>query len=134
MFFLRFVGRREVALIAVEKAEIEWTRTIHTKHTAGDYRGRKTSGYVASRFPAHTGNCGALPSRVASYYHETADVRSWRNGRATWARRQASSISVAMPMRAAGRHGISGDHTSSKDPHHPHHDYQWCPWDGKNPL
>jgi hypothetical protein len=49
MFFLRFGERRDVALIAVEKAEIEFTHTIHTKHTAGDNRGRKTSGYVAYR-------------------------------------------------------------------------------------
>jgi hypothetical protein len=75
MFFLRFGGCRHVALIAVEKTEIEGTHTIHTKHTAGDNRGRKTSGYVAYRVRCMRGTaarcrCGwprtttRLPRRV----------------------------------------------------------------------
>jgi hypothetical protein len=134
MFFLRFGVRRHVALIAVEKTEIEWTRTIHTKHTARDNRSKNAAGYAALQVAAHTGRCGALPSRVASYYHRNAEARSWGNGRATWARRKPSSISMAIPARAAEPNGLSGDHTRSKDPHHPHHAYQWEPWDGKNPL
>jgi len=80
------------------------------------------------------GALGALPTRVASYYHRTAEARSWRNGRATWARRKTSSMSKAIPARAVDHNGRRGDHTKPKDPHHPHHAYPWWPWDGKCPL
>ena len=134
MLFLRFGGRGHVALIAVEKTEIEWTRTIHTKHTAGDIRSRRAPGYVGLPVPEHTGRCGALPSRVASYHHWTTEARAWRNGRATWAGSNPSTIPMAIRARAAERNGRRGDHRKPNDPHHPHHAYQWEPWDGKSPL
>ena len=73
---------------------------------------------------SHTGHWGALSARVASYYHRTAEARSWGNGRVTWARRKPSSMSMAIPSRAAERNGRRGDHRKPKDPHHPHHAYR----------
>src|ERR1019366_2462171 len=39
---------------------------------------------------------------------------------------------MAIPSHSAERNGRRGDHTRRKDPHHPHHAYQWWPWDRKN--
>jgi hypothetical protein len=85
-------------------------------------------------FRLHTGRWGALSARVASYYHRTAEARSWRNGRATRARIKPSSMAVAIPARAAERNGRRGEHWNSKDPHHPHHAYRVVWMGRKTPI
>src|SRR5450755_5080687 len=68
---------------------------------------------------------------MAAYYHRTAEARSWRNGRAAWARRKPSSMSMAIPARAAG--ATAAVETTGNQKTHTIHTMPtaWCPWDEK---
>ena len=81
---------------------------------------------------SHTGRWDALSARVASYYQRTVKARSWGNGRATWARRETSSMSVAIPSRAARSATVAVETTGNRKTHTIRTmPTAWCGWDEK---